>query len=212
MTKALSYLSASSLTDVGSDKDADKRQRDKITAYARAHDIEIVAEFYDAGTRRAEPGYNRPGFSAMLDRIAENGIRMILVENASRFARDLIVQETGYLYLQNLGITLIAVDDPDSFTADTPTAQLIRQVLGTVAEFEKANLVAKLKRARDCKRAKTGRCEGRKPAPEAARTLAKQMHMAGATLRLIASALAEKGFLSPSGKPYYPASIQAMLR
>ena len=39
-----------------------------------------------------------------------------LVETASRFARDLIVQETGYKFLKERGISLIAVDDPDALT------------------------------------------------------------------------------------------------
>ncbi len=31
----------------------------------------------------------------MMERIAANGVRTIIVETANRFARDLIVQETG---------------------------------------------------------------------------------------------------------------------
>jgi hypothetical protein len=72
-----------------------------------------------------------------------------LIETANRLARDLFEQETGYQYLKRPGISLIAVDDPDSFTGDTPTSNLIRQILGPVAEFEKANLVAKLEGSRE---------------------------------------------------------------
>ncbi|MFC7694163.1 recombinase family protein [Paeniroseomonas aquatica] len=93
----------------------------------------------------------------MLAWCAEHDCRIIIVENASRFARDLIVQETGYQMLQQAGYTLVASDDPDAFTASTPTQDLIRQVLGAVAQFEKANLVAKLKAARDRKSAQLGR-------------------------------------------------------
>jgi DNA invertase Pin-like site-specific DNA recombinase len=39
----------------------------------------------------------------------------------------------------------------------------IRQVLGAVAQFEKAVIVSKLKAARVRKRRAEGRCEGRKP-------------------------------------------------
>ena len=39
---------------------------------------------------------------------------------------------------------------------------MVRQVLGAIAQFEKASLVAKLKAARDRKRAAAGKCEGRK--------------------------------------------------
>ena len=38
----------------------------------------------------------RPGFMAALEQIARNGVRSTIVETANRFARDLIVQETGW--------------------------------------------------------------------------------------------------------------------
>ena len=53
---------------------------------------------------------------------ASNEARRIIVETANRFARDLIVQETGWRYLQSLGIELIAADLPNAFLDDTPTA------------------------------------------------------------------------------------------
>ena len=53
--------------------------------------------------------------------------------------------------LKALGVSLIPTTAPDHFTTDTPTSILIRQVLGAVAQFEKAALVAKLKAARDRK-------------------------------------------------------------
>jgi hypothetical protein len=40
---------------------------------------------------------------------------------------------------------LVPTSAPDFFLEDTPTAKLIRQVLGAVAEFEKTSLVAKLR-------------------------------------------------------------------
>lgn len=45
---------------------------------------------------------------------------------ANRFARYLVVQETGFLMLRELGYDLIAADSPNSFLEDTPTANLIR--------------------------------------------------------------------------------------
>jgi DNA invertase Pin-like site-specific DNA recombinase len=98
----------------------------------------------------------------MMKHIAGNGVRTIIVETASRFARDLIVQETGWHYLKDARITLVAADSPDAFLDDTPTAVMIRQILGSVSQFEKAMLVAKLKGARDRKEVATGKCGGRK--------------------------------------------------
>ena len=37
---------------------------------------------------KAGPIERRPGFAAMLDRIAGNGVRVILVESPDRFARE----------------------------------------------------------------------------------------------------------------------------
>ena len=98
----------------------------------------------------------------MLKRIESNGVRTIIVESANRFARDLMVQEVGHARLRERGIDLIAADNPSSFLDDTPTARLVRQVLGAIAEFDKAMTVAKLRGARERKRAAVGKCEGRK--------------------------------------------------
>src|SRR5208282_4550116 len=91
----------------------------------------------------------------------------IIIESPDRFARDLAVQLAGHDFLKSLGVALIPATAPDFFTEDTPTAVLVRQVLGAIAQFEKSSLVAKLKAARDRKREHTGKCEGRKSYAEA---------------------------------------------
>src|SRR6516162_4084560 len=104
---AIAYLRTSSAANVGADKDSDKRQRAAIAAFAKAHGYRLIDEFYDAAVSGADPVTDRPGFKAMLDRIAGNGVRCILVESPDRFARDLTVQLTGHDYLKGLGVTLI---------------------------------------------------------------------------------------------------------
>lgn len=197
MTAAIAYFRTSSAANVG-DKDSQIRQRLAVQWYAARHGLEIVHEYYDAAVKGGDPVDTRPGLAAMIAYMSSNGARTVLVESASRFSRDLIVQETGYAYLKKLGFTLIAVDDPDAFTSDTPTAVLIRQILGAVSQFEKASLVAKLAGARLRKRQANGRCEGRKQVPDAARTLAKALRAEGLTLRAIADRLATEGFVAPS--------------
>jgi len=99
----------------------------------------------------------------------------------------------------------------------TPTAEMVRQILGAVSQFEKASLVAKLRQARERIRAETGRCEGRRPVPAAvvaqARRLARKNPRTGKrrSLREIAAELAKLGHCGPSGKPYFPASVSHML-
>jgi DNA invertase Pin-like site-specific DNA recombinase len=162
LTTAIAYFRTSSETNVGTDKDSLPRQRQAVAKYAQVAGYQIIAEYSDDGVKGGDPVDQRPGFAAMMKHIAGNGVRTIIVETASRFARDLIVQETGWRYLKDAGITLIAADSADAFLDDTPTAVMIRQILGSVSQFEKAMLVAKLKGARDRKKAATGKCGGRK--------------------------------------------------
>ena len=118
-----------------------------------------MAEYYDAAVSGADHIQEREGFSRLLGELKAD---TILVENASRFARDLAVQLSGHAYLKEAGIELIPVDAPDHFKQDTPTAEMVRQILGSVSQFEKATLVSKLRAARERKRKETGKCEGRK--------------------------------------------------
>jgi DNA invertase Pin-like site-specific DNA recombinase len=225
---AIAYLRTSSAANVRRDSDAsqrerdsDTRQREAIQRYAVAARLEIVAEFYDAAVSGADPIDQREGFTSLLAWAQENDVRRIVVENASRFARDLIVQETGYALLNRQGYTLIAADDPDAFTADTPTARMVRQILGAVSEFEKANLVAKLRGARDRMSAAKGRrIEGRKgyseTSPELireARRLARRSPKTGKarSLRAIAADLARAGFTSAAGKAFSASQVQRLL-
>jgi DNA invertase Pin-like site-specific DNA recombinase len=210
---AIAYLRTSSAANVGSDKDSDKRQRAAIASFAKAHGYRIVDEFYDAAVSGADPVAERPGFKAMLDRIAGNGVRVILVESPDRFARDLSVQITGHDYLRSLGVELVPTSAPDFFTTDTPTAVLVRQVLGAVSQFEKANLVAKLRAARERKVAAGGRGSGRFTyARKVHVALVRELHGQRQSLRQISKTLAAQGHLTGGGKPYTATAVRKMLR
>jgi DNA invertase Pin-like site-specific DNA recombinase len=92
----------------------------------------------------------------------------------------------------------------------------VRQILGAVSQFEKAQLVRKLRAARERKRAETGRCEGRNPVPSRlaeAKRLARRSPKTGQrrSLRAIAAELARLGHLGPSGKPYGAESVKRMV-
>jgi DNA invertase Pin-like site-specific DNA recombinase len=218
--KAVAYLRTSSKTNVGADKDSDKRQLAAVQAYAKAAGYEIVDTFYDAAVSGADPVGERPGFAEMLERILANGARTILVESPDRFARDLMVQLAGHDMLKARGVTLIAASAPTFFVEDTPTAVLVRQVLGAVAQFEKATLVAKLAAARRRKRMATGKkVEGRKSHVEKrpeivalAKALARKKPKGGKlSLRAVATEMAARGVLNERGKPFNPKSVSVLL-
>jgi DNA invertase Pin-like site-specific DNA recombinase len=216
-SKAVAYFRTSSAANVGTDKDSEQRQREAVTAYAKSAGVEVITEFYDAAVSGADPIDTRPGFIRLLDHCDQANVGIVLVENAGRFARDLAVQLAGHQLLRNRGIELVPADAPSYFTDPSPTAEFVRQILGAVAQFEKAALVAKLRHAREAKRAATGRCEGRKPVPDAviaeARRLARKSPKTGKrrSLRAIAAELAALGHVGPGGKPFFPTSVARML-
>jgi DNA invertase Pin-like site-specific DNA recombinase len=167
MKAAVAYLRTSSAANVGDDKDSQRRQREAIEQFAKRTGLKLVGEFYDAAVSGADPIDQRPGFVELLHYIRGNGARTILVENASRFARDLIVQLTGHELLKAEGFELIPVDAPDHFIDETPTAVMVQQILGAVSQFEKASIVEKLRKARNQKSEEIGRrVEGRKSLAE----------------------------------------------
>jgi DNA invertase Pin-like site-specific DNA recombinase len=217
---AVAYYRTSSATNVGDDKDSRKRQEDAVRSYAAAHGLEIVNEYYDAAVSGADPVEARPGFSEMLSYMLGNGARVVLVENASRFARDHIVQGLGHALLKRHGIALIPVDAPTHFTEESPTANMLRTIISAVSQFEKEALVLKLRKARDRKRREkprsdsAHRCEGNPnwaPVPDAAIQAAKAAQGRGLSLRKVAAELASQGFLAPSGSVYGAQSIKRMV-
>ena len=152
---ALAYLRTPSSTNFAEEKDSAKRQWAAIQAYAKRGGYEIMLPPYnDSVVSGADPIDSRPGFVDMFAYLLNHpDVRTILVESAQHFAHDLIVRETGFRMLKGRGIDLVAVNHPESFTADTPTAVLVRHILGAVHQSQRAVLKSQLRAARDRKAA-----------------------------------------------------------
>jgi DNA invertase Pin-like site-specific DNA recombinase len=179
----------------------------------------VTEWFYDAAVSGADPIETRPGFAALLDRIEGNGVRIVLVEDASRFARDLVTQVLGLLALIGREVrVLTAVGDDLTDTSD-PSRVMMRQIAGSFAQYEKARVLAKLRDARDRKHAVLGKCEGRKSHakanPELVREAKGQRRRSPKghrrSFREISAKLATLGFLNRNGKPFSASSIKSMV-
>ena len=160
MQKAYSYLRVSGKGQL--EGDGFNRQRTAIKAYAAAHDIRITKEFREEGVSGTVETMDRPAWAEMMAALHSNGVRTIIVEKLDRMARDLMVQEACIADLRKHGFELVSVQEPDLMASD-PTRVLMRQLMGAVAQYDKSQIVAKLRGARMRKRAQDGRCEGRKP-------------------------------------------------
>jgi DNA invertase Pin-like site-specific DNA recombinase len=221
-TEAVSYLRCSGLGQA--DGDTWDRQTAAISKYAKTNGMIVVDEFRDAGVSGAKDLDSRPGLAALLDRIESNGVRVVLVENATRLARDLMVSEVILQQLTAVGCTVIAADSGTDLTADTddPTRRLIRQVLGAVAEFDRRVTVLKLRAARERIRGRGKRCEGRKPfgsrpgeqqAIDRIRELYRKPHgHRRRSLQAICEILNAEGVATRSGKPWHPQVLNRIVR
>jgi DNA invertase Pin-like site-specific DNA recombinase len=215
---ALAYLRTSSATNVGTD--SDKRQAEAIRSYAARSGFEIVETFYDAAVSGADPIEERSGFSALLDRIEANGVRTVIVEDQSRFARDMQAHVLGLALLRERDVRLLASNGTDLTDETDEMTEAMIHIAAVFSALEKKRLVKKLKAARDRKRAKEGKCEGRKSHaelhPEAV-ALAKRLRRASPktgermSLRRIGFKLAEAGHLNERGQPLHPNSIKMMV-
>jgi DNA invertase Pin-like site-specific DNA recombinase len=215
----VAYMRTSSTANVGVDKDSEKRQRAAIETFAKRARLEIVEWFYDPAVSGADPIEVRPGFSALLDRIEGNGIRTVVVEDASRFARDLVAQELGVLLLIKRGVRVLTANGDDLTDTSDPSRVMMRQIAGSFAQYEKTRLVMKLRGARERLRETQGKCEGRKSYAERDPELvlaAKRLHRRSPkgqrrSLREIARELMTMGYTNKQGTPYTASCVKSMI-
>lgn len=217
---AFAYLRTSSAANVGADKDSEHRQYEAIKAFAARAGYDLVGCFYDAAVSGTDPIVDRPGFSALLDKVEETGTRVVIVEDASRLARKLIVQELGLISLIERKVSVFTASGEDLTETDDEYKVAMRQITGAFAQLEKTRLVSKLRHARDRKRKLTGvKVEGRKSHAEArpevvarARALHRKLPKGGTmSLRGVSAALAAEGFMNERGAPFHPNSVASML-
>jgi DNA invertase Pin-like site-specific DNA recombinase len=216
--EAVAYIRTSSAANVGADKDSDKRQRAAIESFAKRSGFALVAEYNDAAVSGADPIESRRGFAELLDRIEGNGVRTVIVEDASRFARELMTQELGILALIQRGVRVLTANGDDLTDSSDPSRKMMRQIAGAFHEYEKARLVAKLRAARERKRADAGKCEGRKSwaeinpelVLEAKRLRRRSLKRHQRSLRDVAAELAKRGFVNQRGSEFSASSVHAM--
>ena len=148
--------------------DGPERQRLSITSFCKSYGLTLVSDFFERGVSGTVEGMDRPEFTAMIEHIeVDKEIGAIVVERMDRLARDLMVQEFLLAECRKRNIKVFCADqgtltDMASDSGD-PTRKLIRQILGALAEWEKSQLVFKLRAARQRKKTQAGYCEGQRP-------------------------------------------------
>lgn len=218
MDKAYGYIRVSGQGQV--EGDGMIRQEKAIMDYAKANGITIEKIFKDEGVSGTLE--DRPALAKLLVDLEENGhgIKTVIIERVDRLARDLMIQENIIADLQKNGFNLISATEGADLLSEDPTRKLVRQVLGAIAEYDKSMVVLKLRAARERKRAKNGKCEGRKSYGEAMpeviteirRLRRKRKGMPRRTFEKVAQELNEMGFQTMTGRPFTKQVVQNILQ
>lgn len=135
-------------------------QEQAIRKWAKANGHKIVGVHRDEGVSGSNGIDSREALPDAFADIRRGWASGIVVARLDRLARDLIVQETLLAEVRRLGGEMFSSvpgesaylgDDPDD-----PSRKLIRQVLGAVAEYDRAMTVLRLKSGRRRKAEKGG--------------------------------------------------------
>ena len=211
--RAFAYLRVSGRGQL--DGDGFPRQKAAIQGYANKDGLRIVRWFREEGVSGTKDLENRPALQSLLIALHADGVKIVLIERLDRLARDLMVQETIIGDLRKHGFELISVAEPD-LCSDDPSRKLVRQVFGAIAEYERAQIVLKLRGARVRMRLREGRCEGRLPygaklGEEKVITRMRELKAQGLNVAKLTE-LINVEFKPRTGKRFYPANVARILR
>jgi len=203
-----------------------EQQVTQLRAYVAARDGWTVAEehlFRDDGYSGAK--LSRPGLDALRDQAARAAFDVVVVCAPDRLARNFVHQMVVLEELGRRGVRVVFCDRPCS---DDPHEQLVTQVRGAVAEYERTLIADRMRRGRQARlrsgqllpwtRAPYGyRLHPERPRDPAAvqidpvaATVVQELFAAyaagGVTLHALAARLTARRVPTPTGKPVWRAT------
>lgn len=158
MTKVFAYLRVSGLHQI--DGGGFDRQRTVINDFLQQKGWILAREFKEQQSG-ADEYLDRKVMADMVELCSPHGhgVQIIVVENATRVARDMLVQELFLRDCRRKGIRVFSAEGAEEMTSDgtDPSRTLIRQILGALSQWEKATITKRLQAGRRKKARETGK-------------------------------------------------------
>lgn len=220
---------------VSTDKQAEQGlglevQEAAIRKWASAQGYRIAAWTRDEGVSGSNGLDTRIGLLDAVAMIRDGRAAGIVVYRLDRLARDLVLQESLLAEMRKLGGDVFSTsaaeagylgDDPDD-----PSRALIRQILGAVAQYERAMIRLRMRSGKARKAERGGflggtppfgyRAEGRELVPDdeeqAVLSRIRELRGAGASLRAICSTLTAEGFQPKRSRTWHPGSLALVVK
>lgn len=224
--RAAGYIRISALMgrEQGSDLLSDEIQRQKIEAWARLRDAEVVA-WYEDIDRSGRKGKKRPEFERLLNDARAGRFDAIVVYNLSRLGRHAAGVLDVLDELDDLGVTFASAQEAIDYS--TAAGRLMRHVLVGIAEYQSEAIAAEWRathahrrRNGDPHRAKPmlgyrvagGTIVGIDPRGAEAVRLIFEWYLEGAGKTLIARRLDAAGFAPVRGQRFTASTVDTVLR
>lgn len=185
------------------------------------------ALYRDEGRSGAYDAPDRPGLTDALNEVEDQTAGGIVVAKLDRLARRLITQEAILAQIWRHEGALFAADQGEVLRDDPedPMRTAMRQMMGVFSELERSMIVARLTAGRREKAAQGGYAYGAPPYgwqavdkelverddEQAARTRARELRAAGASLREIGAALDAEEYRPRRSDRWHPQTVRRML-
>ena len=198
-------------------------QRDACRGWAEKQGQEVAAFFADESVSGSKSLEHRPALLELLGSLKTGDV--VLVAKRDRVARDVVVSAMTEAAIQRKGARLVSAAGEGS-EDDSPAGLLMRRLVDSFSEYERAVIASRTKAALGAKRAR-GERVGQVPyghhlaadgvhlevdnLEQAVIAEARRLSDSGLSLRAVAAELLRLGHLSRTGKPFAHPQIKNML-
>ena len=164
--RAVAYLR------VSTDRQADEGfglevQEAAVRRWARLNKVRLAFVVRDEGRSGAADVIDRPGLAEAIGHVRAGRAQALVVPRLDRLARDLVLQEWIRADLIRMGAELRSASPAEDLylrnDPDDPTGTLVRQILGAVAQYERAMIRLRMDAGKARKRQTGGYIGGQPP-------------------------------------------------
>lgn len=227
--KLVAYLRVSTATQAEEGVGLEVQEA-AIKVWAKAKGHRIVGWYTDAGVSGSNGLDTRQALPGALGAIKAGDAAGMVVYRLDRLARDLIVQETLLAEVKRMGgIVESTFASEAAFLGDDPadpSRKMIRQILGSVAEYERSMIRLRLESGRARKREKGGyaghgspafgyRAEGKALVADSGEQSAVarivELSGEGRSLREIITVLDAEGHQPKRGDRWHPVTVSRVI-
>lgn len=202
-------------------------QEQGIRRYCKDNNLRLLEVVGDEGISGSNGLDARVGLASCLVRLETGEADCLVVYRLDRLARDFVLQELLVNRLRERGKPIRSVMEPDIETdTDDPTKVLVRQIIGSIGQYERALVRGRLQAGKMIKKARGGYVGGqpgyghradetelvedREESVIVATVLT--MRAAGASYRSIATALTDAGHQPRRANTWHPMVIRSIVQ